>query len=174
MQICTKKPIIISGDMTQSVKAEHIEKNQREIFYMKFFLKKFNKLWIVILNISLIFFSSYFIWHSEKIQERIAPKKFWERKINTLNSELKNDDIRIKYLKLDLEKEISLISYNEEKAKIKAQKENLDPTEVFHEIKNEYNNTINRLKEEIDELKKDEETVKNNLEKAHFQIKALN
>lgn len=140
---------------------------------MKAFFVKFKKAWVVILNSSLIFFSSYFIYHSEKFQEKISPKKFWERKINTLSTELKQDDIRIKSLKLDFEKEISLATYNEETAEIKAQREDLDVNDIYSEMENEHIQKLSRIKDEIDEITKDEEKVKNNLEKAFCHINLL-
>lgn len=136
-------------------------------------LFKLKKLWIVILNITLIVSSSYFIWQSEKIQEKVSPKKFWQNKIKTLSSELKKDDLKIKKLELNLEKEVALSSYNEKQAQINAQESNLNPSDVYFSMQNDQVKKILDIKKEIDLLKIDENKIKQDLENAKIKIDSI-
>jgi len=133
----------------------------------------FKKIGIIILNISLIVFSSYFILHSERLQEKISPEKFWQKKINILNNELKNDDIKLKNLKLDLEKELALSTYTEKQAKIKAEEINENPDDIYFEMQNKHLKKVNDIKEQINLLMKDEEKIKTNLENAYSRANCI-
>jgi len=134
---------------------------------------KFKKAWIIILNISLIVFSSVFIWQSEKIQEKISPKKFWQNKIKTLNLELKKDDLKIKNLELNLEKELTLSTYNEKQAKIKAEEENQNPSDIYFTMQHDHIKKVIDIKKEIDALKVDENKIKQDLEKAKTKATSI-
>ncbi|NGX62924.1 MAG: hypothetical protein KR126chlam6_00326 [Candidatus Anoxychlamydiales bacterium] len=129
-------------------------------------LFKFKKVWIIILNISLIVFFSIFIWQSEKIQEKISPQRFWQNKIKTLNFELKKDDLKIKNLELNLEKELALSTYHEKGAKIKAQEDDQNPADVYFTMQHDHIKKIIDIKKEIDVLKIDENKIKHDLENA--------
>ena len=133
----------------------------------------FKKISIIILNISLIVFSSYFILHSERLQEKISPQKFWQKKINILNTELKNDDIKLKNLKLDLEKELALSTYTEKQAKIKAEEINENPHDIYFEMQDEHLKKVNEIKNQINFLTKDEEKVKTDLENAYSRVNSI-
>lgn len=134
---------------------------------------KFKKIGIIILNISLIVFSSYFIYHSERLQEKISPQKFWQKKINTLKTELKNDDIKIKNLKLNLEKELALSTYTEKEAKIKAEQINENPHDIYFEMQDEHLKKISEIKNQINLLTKEEEKIKIDLENAYTKVNSL-
>ncbi|NGX33406.1 MAG: hypothetical protein K1060chlam4_01471 [Candidatus Anoxychlamydiales bacterium] len=133
----------------------------------------FKKISIIILNISLIVFSSYFILHSERLQEKISPQKFWQKKINILNTELKNDDIKLKNLKLDLEKELALSTYTEKQAKIKAEEINENPHDIYFEMQDEHLKKVDDIKNKINLLTKDEEKVKTDLENAYSRVNSI-
>ena len=133
----------------------------------------FKKIGIIILNISLIVFSSYFIFHSERLQEKISPQKFWQKKINILNTELKNDDIKLKNLKLDLEKELALSTYTEKEAKIKAEEINENPNDIYFEMQDEHLKKVDDIKNQINFLTKDEEKVKTDLENAYSRVNSI-
>ena len=133
-------------------------------------LFKFKKIGIILLNISLIVFSSYFIIHSEKLQEKISPQKFWQKKIDTLKIELKNDDIKIKNLKLDLEKELVLSTYTEKQAKIKAEEINENPHDIYYEMQDEHLKKVSELKNQINLLVKAEDKIKSDLEAAYSRV----
>ncbi|HEU64104.1 MAG: hypothetical protein KR126chlam4_01180 [Candidatus Anoxychlamydiales bacterium] len=134
---------------------------------------KFKKIGIIILNISLIVFSSYFILHSERLQEKISPQKFWQKKINTLSTELKNDDIKIKSLKLDLEKELALSTYTEKQAEIKAEEINENPHDIYFEMQDEQLKKVSEIKNQINLLTKDEKKIKTDLENAYSRVNSL-
>ncbi len=137
-------------------------------------LDKFKKMSIIILNVLIIAVCSYFIFQSERFQEKISPKKYWQNKIKTLESELKKDCVKIKFLKLDLEKEDALSSYYKEQAKLKAEEINENIDDIFIKIKNEHLNKMNQIKQEIDNLTKQEKDLKKDLEIAYYQVKILN
>ncbi|NGX34152.1 MAG: hypothetical protein K1060chlam1_00502 [Candidatus Anoxychlamydiales bacterium] len=134
---------------------------------------KFKKIGIIILNISLIVFSSYFIVHSERLQEKMSPQKFWQKKIDTLNVELKNDDIKIKNLKLDLEKELALSTYTEKQAKIKAEEINENSSDIYFEMQDEHLKKVSGIKNQINLLTKAEEKIKRDLENACSRVNSL-
>jgi hypothetical protein len=136
-----------------------------------FFLKRLKKISIVILNIVIIFFSSYFIWQSEKFQEKITPQKYWNNKIRTLETELKKDTVKIKSLKLDLEREIALCPYHEKQAQIKAEEVNQNISKVYCEIETEHIKKINDIKDEIKSLMQEEAKLKSELQIAYNKIK---
>ncbi|NGX53187.1 MAG: hypothetical protein KR126chlam5_01500 [Candidatus Anoxychlamydiales bacterium] len=133
----------------------------------------FKKIGIIILNSSLIVFSSYFILHSERLQEKMSPKKFWQKKINILNTELKNDDIKLKNLKLDLEKELALSTYTEKQAKIKAEEINENPHDIYFEMQDEHLKKVDDMKNQINLLTKDEEKIKTDLENAYSRVNSI-
>ena len=141
---------------------------------MKPFLNKIKKIAIILLNALIIIVSSYFICKSDKFQKKLYPKKYWQNKIITLESELKNDSIKIKFLKLDLEKENALSAYHKEQAKIIAENVDENFDEIFKKIEKEYFIKINEIKQEIRKLTNEKEEIKNNLDLAYNQIRVLN
>jgi len=141
---------------------------------MKPFFKNPKKIKIFIFNVLLLLVSSYYIWQSEKFQQRITPKKYWQSKINTFESELKKDNIKIKSLKLDLEKENTLCLYYEDEAKIKAEEKNENINDIYFKIENEHIKKIDNIKNEINELLKKEKKIKKELNIAYNRLKILN
>lgn len=126
---------------------------------------------ILLLNILIITSCSYFIFKSERFQEKISPKKFWNSKVKTLKSELKKDYVKIKFLRLDLERENALLPYLREMAKIQAQELSVNFDEIFKEIKAEHLKKTSEIKRQIEDLTKEEEEIKSNLQIANNQIK---
>lgn len=141
---------------------------------MQSFFNNSKKISLVILNVLIIAGSAFFICQSDKFQQKISPKKYWENKIKILESELKKDEVKLKSLKLDIEKENALSPFHEEQAKIKAEEINESFDDSFVKVENEYATKINEIKHEIEEISKQEQEIKSNLELAYNQIKDFN
>jgi len=140
---------------------------------MKALLFRFKKIGVIILNIAIIVVLSYFIWQSEKFQQKISPQRYWQNKIASFEKELKNDSIKIKTLRLNLEKEISLSTYHEKQAKIEAEKIDESVGDIYFKIENDHIKKIKEIKNEIDHLKLQEEKLKHNLEIAILEKDTL-
>lgn len=136
-------------------------------------MNKFKKIGLLILNILIITTSSIFIFQSEKFQEKIAPKKYWQNKVKTLESELKKDYVKIKELELGLEKENALYPFSKEEAKLKSEEINKNIDEVFTKIEKEHTMKVNEIKNEINNLTKEQGEIKKDLDLALNQTKIL-
>ena len=89
--------------------------------------------------------------------------------VSRLEIGLKKDAIRIKSLELDLEKELALGSYHEKQAKIKAEEINQNVNDIYFKIENDHVKRIKEIKNEIDELKLEEERLKDDFQIAYNQ-----
>lgn len=141
---------------------------------MEPFMNKTKKLGLLIINILIIGTSSFFICKSEQFQKKISPKKYWQSKISTLESELKKDLVKIKSLTLDLEKENALSPFHEKQALIQAEEANLNFDEIFTQIESDHVIKISEIQHEIEKLTLHEKEVKKDLDIAYNKIKAIN
>ncbi len=137
------------------------------------FILYLKKHWIVVINILIIAFSFYFIWHSEKFQEKIAPKNFWENKVNNLESSIKKDRLKIKNLELSLEKEKSFCEYHAQEAEIQAEASGQDFNRSLMCINEEHRKRLDEIQNELKELKQNEKEIEQKLMKAIGKLKSV-
>ena len=136
---------------------------------ISFFLK-LKKPFIVLLNVTIILFSSYCIFQAENFQKKLAPKKFWTNKVKRLKKELKKDSLKIQALELDLEKEKLLCSYHQKHAKIKAQQLDENENIIVSEVEKDHKQKLDSMKKEIDELIAGKGKIEMDLQEANSQV----
>lgn len=72
---------------------------------MKMIGKFFKKWYAVVLEFVVVLCSGYLIWNHDKFQENLAPEKYWNGRIYSLEKDLKKDQWRLRSIEIAMEKE---------------------------------------------------------------------
>lgn len=112
-------------------------------------LKKWTILFLELLTVAA---ASFCIVHSDRFQEMIAPENYWHQKVHELEDQLDRDTLKLNSLKISLEKEKAIGSYQIKQAAIKARVLGLNAKGFEEKEKKEQEKRISDLKRKIDEL----------------------
>ena len=130
-----------------------------------------HEVWQKLLNTVIIISSLYIICTSENFQEKISPKNYWKNKVSFYERTLKTDQIKIKSLELDLEKEFFSASLHKKEAFLDSKKSDLNYDNAFLNRRNKHLKNTEKLKKEIYKTLEKEKKDKKNLEIALNKIK---
>ena len=142
----------------------------------KFSLKKYSLkdfFWHKLIKTTIIVCSLYVIFTSESFLEKISPKNYWESKANFYFRTVKTDQIKIKSLQLDLEKELLSSSLHKKEAFLESAKNDLNFDKTYLNKKNSHFKKTEKIKKEIFKTLEKEKKDKRNLEIAQNKVKDI-
>lgn len=69
-------------------------------------IEKLSKKWcLLFLELAVVLCSGYLIWNHDKFQENLAPEKYWNGRVFSLEKDLKKDQWRLRSIEIAMEKE---------------------------------------------------------------------
>ena len=134
--------------------------------------RKWLKNWYpLIIEGALVVFCAYFIFYSEKFQERISPEKFWSSKVKELECDLKMDKWKVRSLELSIQKQKVIGQYTIQEAIDKAESFGDDVETVAQSATKECEKELKCLEKNLECSKKELELCQNKLNVAKSKLK---
>lgn len=118
----------------------------------------------------IIFFCSFCIIKKETFQKMINPQKYWLNKIEDLEKKVQTDKVKIHCLRIMIEKEKTILSFNIKETRIKAFAQGEDVSVSLSRIKDEHEKKLHSLKKDLFEKEKICSLRKKDLDKAKEQL----
>jgi len=138
---------------------------------MRSFRKWLKNWYPLIIEGVLVIFCAYFIFYSEKFQERISPEKFWASKVKELECDLKVDKWKIRSLELSIQKQKAIGQYTIQEAIDKAKSFGDDVDSVAQSATKECEKELECLEKNLECSKKELDLCQNKLNIAKSKLK---